>query len=334
MGATAFILAAGFGTRMRPLTEVVPKPLVPVCGVPLLSWSLALCAQHGLTDVIVNGHWLADALAPWEGEHEGCRVRLSIEEPEILGTGGGLKRVAPLLAERFVVLNGDVLHAVDLGALLDAVPAAGGAMALRPDPVEAPRYGIVAADATGTVVRLTTLASATPEGAVATDTHFTGIHALDRAALDRVPEGFACIVRTAYQQLVPLRRVGATRYTGPWLDCGDPPAYLETNLAVLRGEVVGAVDPFARAAYAVRSDGSVVGDPAVVAGATVEGAVWVGEGAAIGAGAVLRDAVIGAGAKVAPGAELVESVVWDAVEIEGRHRRAVAWATGRVVEAS
>ena len=90
MNADAFVLAAGFGTRLRPLTEVVPKPLVPVCGVPLLSWSLALCAHHGMRRVIVNGHWLPDALTPWAGEHEGCHVTLSIEQPEILGTGGGL----------------------------------------------------------------------------------------------------------------------------------------------------------------------------------------------------------------------------------------------------
>jgi NDP-sugar pyrophosphorylase family protein len=314
MSATAFILAAGFGTRLRPLTECVPKPLVPVCGVPLLSWSLALAARHGMDEVIVNGHWLADKLGPWAGQHEGVHVTLSIEAPDILGTGGGLKKVVDQLADRFVVLNGDVLHSVDLTALAMAVRPGGAAMALRPDRLHAEGYGIVAADQTDTVVALTTLAEGAATGPVRRDTHFTGIHALDRAALDVVPEGFACIVRTAYTHLVPRRQVGAIRYGGAWLDCGDPAAYLETNLAVLRGQVTGAVDPFARAGFARSVDGT-HGDATLAKDATLEGQVWLGPGARIGRGVRLRDCVIGAGAVIADGVDLAECVVWDAVEV-------------------
>jgi NDP-sugar pyrophosphorylase family protein len=327
-GKRAFVLAAGLGTRMRPLTEHRPKPLVPVCGVPLLAYSLALCARHGLTDVVVNAHWLAEQIEAWGGEREGVRVSVSTELPRVLGTGGGLKRVAGDLAERFVVLNADVLHDVDLTALLAAVHEGGGAMALRPDPEHAPRYGVVAADASHTVVRLVQLASAEPEGAVDETTHFTGIHALDRAALQRVPEGFACIVRTAYQSLVPERRIGAIRYTGPWLDAGDPPAYLEANLSVLRGEVRPSLDPFARAGYARRADGSEVGDPALVRGVEVEGPVWVGSGARVGHGARLSHAVVGAGASVAPDTTLRESVVWDGAVAGGSLERAIVYDGG------
>lgn len=330
MSAEGFVLAAGFGTRLRPLTEAVPKPLVPVCGVPLLAWSLALCARHGIREVVVNAHHRADQLLPWQGEHEGVTVHVSVEAPEILGTGGGLKYVADRLADRFVVLNADVLHAVDLRALLASVRPGGGAMALRADPEHAPGYGIVAADATHTVVHLTTVARAEPVGEVRSDTHFTGIHALDRVALDRVPDGFACIVRTAYKGLVPERRVGALAYGGPWLDCGDPPAYLDANLAVLRGEVVGAVDPFARAGFAVTADGTLHGDPALVAGATVRGPVWVGPGARIARGATLDHAIVGAGATVGSGVEVVRSVVWEGVDVAASLAGSIAWDTGRI----
>src|SRR5262249_51515123 len=152
------------------------------------------------------------------------RVSVSTERPDVLGTGGGLKRGAADLAERVVVLNGGVLHDVDLTALRAAVRPGGAAVALRPGPEEAPRYGVVAADAEGVVVELVRVASATPVGPVDRTTHFTGIHALDRAALDLVPEGFTDIVRTAYKALVPERKVGAVRYAGTWLDAGDPPA--------------------------------------------------------------------------------------------------------------
>ena len=325
---TAFVLAAGLGTRLRPLTEHHPKPLVPVCGVPLLAYSLAACARHGLVEVVVNAHWLADQVEAWAGEREGVRVVVSTELPDVLGTGGGLKRVADRLADTFVVLNGDVLHDVDLGALIRAVPPDGAAMALRRDPENAPKYGVVAADAEHTVVELTTVARAEPEGAVDRGTHFTGIHAMSRSALSHVPDGFACVVRTAYKALVPERRVGAIRYDGVWLDAGDPQQYLDANLEVLGGRVVLALDPFARAAWALTGDGREYGDRSVVDGVEIAGPAWVGPGATIGRGAVLDRAVIGAGATVAPGAVLRETVVWDRMSVGGVQERAIVFPGG------
>ncbi|MFT4624835.1 MAG: mannose-1-phosphate guanylyltransferase [Myxococcota bacterium] len=307
---SAFVLAAGFGTRLRPLTELRPKPLVPVCGVPLIDFSLALCAKHGLTQVLVNAHHLADQVQALAGEREGVRVTVVTELPDILGTGGGLKAVRDQLDERFVVLNGDVLHEVDLAALRAAVPVGGGALALRHDPEQAPVYGIVAMDATGTVVELRHYASGPAEGPVDRTTHFTGIHAVHRDTLDRVPEGFACIVRTAYTQLVPERGVRGVRYVGPWLDTGDPRTYGQTNLALLRGEVRPTLDPFLRAGYARRADGEVIGDAELVAYARLSGPVWVGPGATVGA-ALLEESVVGPGATVSDGTTLRRCIVWD-----------------------
>jgi mannose-1-phosphate guanylyltransferase len=320
--ATAFVLAAGLGTRLRPLTEHRPKPLVPVCGVPLLAYSLASCARYGLREVVVNAHWLHEQVEAWAGEREGVQVEVSTELPDILGTGGGLKRVADRLGDTFAVLNADVLHDVDLGALLAAVPAGGAAMALRPD-LDAARYGVVAADEEGVVVELTSVARAAPAGAVDRGTHFSGIHALHRDVLDRVPDGFACIVRTAYKELVPARLVRGVRYGGLWLDAGDPAAYVDANLEVLGGVAALPLDPFARAAWARTGAGREVGDRGVVAGAEVRGAAWIGPGASIGAGAVLQDCVIGAGAVVAPRSRLREVVVWDGAEVGGERARGV-----------
>ena len=325
---SAFVLAAGLGTRLRPLTEHHPKPLVPVCGVPLLAYSLASCAKYGLRDVLVNAHWLPEQIEAWSGEHEGVRVTVSTELPAVLGTGGGLKRVERDLAPIFVVLNGDVLHDVDLGALIAAVPPGGAAMALRRDPENAPRYGVVAADAENTVVELTSVARAEPEGAVDRATHFTGIHALSRATLAHVPDGFACIVRTAYKALVPDRRVGAIRYDGVWLDAGDPEAYLDANLQVLTGQIALPLDPFARAAYARTGTGAVTGDPAVIDGVTVNGPVWIGPGAKIGRGVTLDGVVVGAGATVRDGANLRETVIWDGQTADGQLLRSIVFPGG------
>lgn len=326
---TAFVLAAGLGTRLRPLTEHRPKPLVPVCGVPMLAYALAACRRFGLTDVIVNAHWLADQIEAWSGEREGVRVSVSTERPDVLGTGGGLKRVADRLADRFAVLNADVLHDVDLRTLIDAVPDGGAAMALRRDPEHAPRYGVVAADAAGRVVELTTVASAPATGAVDRSTHFTGIHAMDRAALELVPDGFACVVRTAYRKLVAERRVAGIVAEGPWLDAGDPEAYLDANLTVLRGEARVGLDPFARAGYAITADGREYGDRSLVARAAhVEGPVWIGPDATIGRDASLARAIVGPGGYVASGAALDEVVVWDGERAEGTLRRAIVHPGG------
>jgi mannose-1-phosphate guanylyltransferase len=319
---TAFVLAAGLGTRLRPLTDHRPKPLVPVCGVPMLAYALASCARHGLTDVVVNAHWLAEQVVGWEGVREGVRVAISVELPEILGTGGGLRAVRDRLAPRFAVVNADVLSDVDLSALLAAVPPGGAAMALRSDP-EPARYGIVAADADHRVVELTTVARADARGPVDRTTHFTGIHAMDRAALDRVPPGFQCIVRTAYRSLVPERRVAGVVHRGIWLDVGDPAAYLDANLAVLDGGLALPLDPVERAGYA-RLGGRERGDSALVAGVDLDGPVWIGPGAELGRGARVTRSVIGAGARVPAGVELVDSVVWDGVTVPaGAHRRVI-----------
>lgn len=312
--ATAFVLAAGFGTRLRPLTLDRPKPLVPVCGVPLLDYALALCRRHGLTDVLVNAHWLHEQLVAWEGEHDGVNVRVIVEQPDILGTGGGLKAVRHQLAERVAILNGDVLHDVDLDALLAEVPEGGGALVLRPQPEDADRYGHVSADSTGTVVQMRDFAATEPVGAVRRDTHFTGIHALHRDLLDDAVDGFSDILRTAHKARIGRRVIRSHRYHGPWLDIGDPEAYLATNLAVLRGEVGLPLDP--------RDRSQPIPD-----GVEVRGRVWIGEGAEIAPGAVLEDVVVGPGAQVAD-VQLVRTVVWDGTRVERSLTDAVVHDSG------
>jgi mannose-1-phosphate guanylyltransferase len=199
-------------------------------------------------------------------------------------------------------------------------------MALRRDAARAERYGVVAADATGTIVRLSNVASAEPTGAVARDTFFMGIHALDRSALALVPDGPADIVRTAYAALVPERKVKGIVDPGPWLDTGDLATYLEANLAILRRTVRTALDPHPRAAFARDGAGKTSGDVRVIRG-LAEGAVWVGPSA--GVDGRIEDSVIGRGARVPAGADLLRVVVWDGVEVPpGAHRDAVFTPAG------
>lgn len=304
---TAFLLAAGFGSRLRPLTERLPKPLVPVCGVPMLDYVLAHCAFFGLQRVVVNAHYKPERIEEWAREQpSSVSVTVSIERPDILGTGGGLKHVASILGEQVVVLNGDVLCDVDLGALQSAIPVGGAAMVLRAHQRDATdKYGIVATDQEDRVIDLKKMAVTDPVGTTRWDSHFTGIHGLDRRVLDRVPSGFGCIVRTAYLELVPERTLVAVRHEGVWLDVGDPHAYLETNLAVLRGQVVLHLDPMQRAEWWTRG-----GESHPVWATDMAGAVWLGKAISLGENVRLEDVVVGDGATIPEGSELNECIVW------------------------
>lgn len=212
--ATAFILAAGLGTRLRPLTMAVPKPLLPVAGQPMLDHVLANVRAHGHEHVVVNAFWLADQIVAWAKDRPG--VTVVVEAPAVLGTGGGLRNARDLLADRFVVLNGDILANVDLTALW-AQPAP-AVMSVRAQAV--PRHTPIA-------VRdgfVTGIAGVVGEAGGAW--HFTGVHVLDRAVLELVPAtGESSIIATAYASLVAQRRVRAAEHSGYWWDIGTPAEY-------------------------------------------------------------------------------------------------------------
>ncbi len=296
--ATAFLLAAGHGTRLRPLTERVPKALVPVCGVPMLDHALALARAHGHTEILVNAHHLWPQVAAWAEEHG---VQLQVELPDILGTGGGLRAALDRLAPEVLILNADILCDVDLTALGRAMPPSGAAMALRPSP-EAERFGPVEPDEAGRVRRISSVVG--PPGSGQGGLHFTGIHAMSREAIARVPaEGEQCVVRSAYRELVPLGLVGSTLHRGVWVDVGTPTAYLEANLAVLAGRLRAPLDPWTR-------------------GERLPAGCWAGRGAQVEGQA--RTSILGEGCLVPADSRIEDCVVWAGVRVPpGEHRRMI-----------
>src|SRR5579859_8144019 len=115
----ALILAGGEGTRLRPLTSTMPKPVIPLVGRPFISYMIEWLRGHGVDDVIMACGFMADGVRSVLGDGSGLGVRLRyIEEPHPLGTGGALKFAEELLDERFLMLNGDVLTDIDLTALI------------------------------------------------------------------------------------------------------------------------------------------------------------------------------------------------------------------------
>lgn len=224
----AMVLAAGFGTRLAPLTHTTPKPLLPVAGVPFLEHGLALLRAGGIREVVVNLHHLGDQIERHVGD--GARFGLSVRysrEATILDTGGGIKHAEPLLAgEPFVVVNGDSLLEAPLAELLDFHRARGAiaTLALRADP-DAARYGLVEIDADARVRRIV---GRPPDagGSGLRGFMFPGLHVLEPAVFAHMAPGAAfSITRTTYPALL-ARGLPIAGWVTParWINIDTPAA--------------------------------------------------------------------------------------------------------------
>jgi len=212
------VLCAGLGTRLRPLTDHLPKPLIEVAGRPMVHYPLGLLRAAGVTDIVLNAHYRADQLqaALGDGHRWGLRLRYSVE-PRLLGTGGGLRHLLPLIdGERFLVLNADQITDVDLAALIE---------------IHRRREAIgtlaIVADDTPLAYRRLTVRNGLLQGLaapdVATGPIFTGVQVVERRLFRSLsPADPACIVR---DYLLPAiadgETVGVHHHTGVWLDTGD-----------------------------------------------------------------------------------------------------------------
>ncbi len=223
----AMILAAGFGTRLRPLTAVTPKPLLPVAGTPMIVWNLLLLRRHDIRDVMINLHHLGAMIeqALGDGAQFGMRIAYS-REPVILGTGGGIKQVEPWFGgEPALVLNGDTLFDLDLTALIayQQRHEAAATLVLRQDP-DAARWGLVEVTDQSEVVRITGRGRTTSTPTTAR--MFAGIHILHPRLLQVLPGGRESSIIDAYVEGIRQgERIMGYDFEGYWNDVGTPERY-------------------------------------------------------------------------------------------------------------
>lgn len=233
------ILAAGFGTRLRPLTNVIPKPLLPVAGTPLIVWNLLLLKRHRIQEVIINLHHLGPMIVQALGD--GTRLGLRIEyshEPVILGTGGGIKQVESFFSgEPFLVLNGDTLFELDLGELMafHRERHAAATLVLRED-AEALRWGLVEIGSDRQVKTIT--GRGLPRDGPVEPRMFAGIHILHPRLLRAVPQGKESSIIDAYVRgLHEGERIVGYDLTGYWSDVGTPERYAKVEQDAASGLV-------------------------------------------------------------------------------------------------
>ena len=330
------LLAAGRSTRLGALGQLLPKPLLPICGYPAIRFGIAASTAAGFRDIVINLFHHAGRIRDTLGDGAAIGARLTYSEDDVLlGTAGGLARAAPLLgAGPVLVMNAKVVCNVDLGAVAaaharaEAVGSAGGPAAatlvVRDDP-RAEEWGPIGVDADDRIVRI--LGSTAPRlsgaGAPAAAVRmFTGIQVVGAMLRARMRPVFSDSVRDIYiPALEEGIRLAAVRLEGYFAEHSTIERYWAGNLALLRdpgclrhppGPLVG-VDP----------------EATVHPGATIIGPVRVAPGAVLEAGAeVGPEVVVGPGAVVTAGARVARTVVWAGARVAGAVENAIVTEDG------
>ncbi|PIR20849.1 MAG: mannose-1-phosphate guanylyltransferase [Deltaproteobacteria bacterium CG11_big_fil_rev_8_21_14_0_20_47_16] len=223
----AMLLAAGFGTRLRPLTDSTPKPMLPMDGHPLIAYSLGLLQTAGIRDVIINLHYLGEQVSEYcgDGSQWGMRISYS-EEPTILGSGGGLKKAAPFFEDKpFIAINADTLMGINLKTVIAAFnPEHAGLMVTCPVSAE-DNYGLVSVADNG---RLTGFG----EG----DVTFAGVQIVTPRLIAQLPDGESSVINDGYKPLIASGAIFDTIcHTGYWNDIGTIERYEKTRIDILDG---------------------------------------------------------------------------------------------------
>jgi len=325
------VLAAGLGTRLRPITYAVPKPMAPVLNKPVMEHIVRLLVRNGFEQAIANLHWFPETIEGYFGDGSALGIELSYSrEEKLLGTSGGVRNAADFLGDSFLVISGDALTDIDLVAMREFHESHDGIATLATKRVsDTSQFGVAITGADGRIQGF----QEKPEPAEAlSDLANCGIYMFrsqifdffpapgtSKAAGADDPDGFADWAMDVFPALlendVPFYSHEIEAY---WNDVGNLDELRQGNLDALTGAV--EVEPgVPEVADGIRSasplEGVEVEGPALIgtdvelgAGARIQGPAIVGDGCRIGAGAWVRDSILLAGAELAPDSMLVGAI--------------------------
>jgi NDP-sugar pyrophosphorylase family protein len=301
----AMILAAGFGTRLFPLTIDRTKPAIPFLGKPLVGYVAEYVARFGYKEIVVNLHHQPDSVveALGDGSAFGVHIDYTREEPDILGTAGALDNARHLLKdEPFLIVNGKIITDIDIGSLVDAHKASGAlaTMVLKPN-VKREKFTVVETH-DGLVTGFGPHAKPFTEEEIRDTTSdltpplmFTGIHILDPRVFDYIPRGaFSDIVTDVYRPaLAKGDKIAAHVADGKWYELSTIPRYLDISLAMMDGTDIFSghdcsIDPDATVLDSVFWDDVTVHSGANLYRTIVADGVTIGEGEQFENAAIVR----------------------------------------------
>lgn len=237
----AMVLAAGLGTRLRPLTNSIPKPLLPLAGQPLIVWGLLLLRRYGITDVIINLHHLGHLIEKelGDGSQFGMHVTYS-REPVLLGTGGGIKQAESFFqGEAFLVMNGDTLADLDLDAMIARHRTSGAVatLALRDDP-DVDQWGAIETDSAGRILSIIGKGRRDPQDKGIRRRMFAGLHVIDPRVLQEVPAGQPSSIIDAYVRCLEQGLLlSGYEFAGYWSDIGSIERYEQAKQDAAAGRL-------------------------------------------------------------------------------------------------
>ena len=303
----AMVLAAGLGTRLRPLTYEITKPMVPVLDRPVMEHIVELLERHGFEETIANLHYFPETISDYFGDRLSYRV-----EEELLGTAGGVRACADFFGEdSFLVISGDALTDIDLGALATRHRESGGVATLAVKKVPDTReYGVVLHDREG---RITGFQEKPEPDEALSDLGNCGIYVFSPQIFDYFPDRpFADWAQDIFPVLlengVPFHIHEVREY---WNDVGSLSELRQGTFDALRGALHLQID-----GEEVSPGVAVAGGSSLPADAEIEGPVWIGRDVQIGSGVrLMGPIVLGDGAVVGDGAQLRESIVFPGTEI-------------------
>ncbi len=339
----AMILAAGKGTRVRPITYTMPKPMMPILQKPVMEFLLELLRQHGFDQIMVNVSHLAEEIESYfrDGQRFGVQIAYSFEGRivdgtlvgEAIGSAGGMRRIQdflPFFDDTFVVLCGDALIDLDLTAAVKWHKSKGSiaTIIMKSVPLEeVSSYGVVVTDDDGRIKAFQEKPNV--EDALSTNIN-TGIYIFEPQVLDYIPSGVEYDIGS---QLFPkLVEIGAPFYAIPmdfeWVDIGKVPDYWRAILGVLSGEIKNVQIPGQQVApgiytglnVAVNWDKVDITGPVYIGsmtriedGAKIVGPAMIGPNCWVCSGAMVDNSVIFEWSRLGPGVSLVDKLVF------GRH---------------
>lgn len=321
----AMILAAGKGTRVRPLTYDLPKPMIPLLGKPVMAYLVEHLAKYGVTEIMVNVSYLHEKIEEYfgEGHQFGVQIGYSFEGytnddgevvPMPIGSAGGMKKIQEFggfFDETTIVLCGDALIDLDLKSALFEHKRKGALASVVTREVpwdKVSSYGVVVSDADG---RITEFQEKPDEAEARSNFISTGIYIFEPEVLDLIPPGVSFDIGSQLFPLMAERGLPfyAQRRPFNWLDIGSVSDYWEVLQNVLMGEVAHMDMPGTQV-----DDGVWVGLNTCIdwEGTTIEGPVYIGSGSKIEAGShIVGPTWIGHGSHICEGAEVVRSVLFE-----------------------
>ena len=316
------ILAAGYGKRMLPLTRVLPKPLIPVAGIPGIDYSINLLKEFGIKEIIINTHHKKEELVSgltkrW---HDEVDIQFSHEET-LLGTAGGIKKAEDFLKNgSFIVINSDILIDIDLKEAvgLHKSKKALITMVLRKDE-NADRYGIIGIDKDKRVERFLKAGS---DRTGLTETMFTGIQIFEPEIFDKIPAGRPCHISDEVYPL--LIKEGAPVFgfvtENYWIDIGNHKRYLKANDDMLHGrlslfEQLAGKKGMALNNY-TKGEGITIIPPVLIdesvnikAGSSIGPSAVIGKNSVLGKGVIVKESVLWENTRISDHAEIDRSII-------------------------